>query len=563
MASSRRSVANENDDVGSSSSRKYFNYSKTFNRNVATPLIGSIFSSTNKHVDEPTLKQLLLTSSKYPQTMKESESHSSTLIPRNAFIATKADAFSQANGVLPVAVSLKTPHSHFDAFVRTQGSEPFHSPELLNQYNGGYFHAIQSINNASLPEIRLPIEACVQESFIYQCEFCSDQFGTDQLLIDHCARMHTKDVKCQHCDKKFYRDKDLHFHMRTHVKKGKGFKCQVCKGLFLKMPELRVHMDVHEKEDVNYDLQFKCDICDRTFLTFRGLQDHKKRFLHKQCEVCLEYFGSDFKLLEHFSIHVSQSPAEYNCYQCDLVFPTKITLKNHLVKHRSYECEQCSAKFRRKCDIISHLKMDCLKRTLAQCMACKKSFISLHDLKTHEKVHYERNRCEFCFKKFLHSMELVAHLETHKMVQPYKCKVCLVSVLSKRIFNFHLKSHIHQTNFKCEYCCRWFHNRHILNKHLKRHTNDKYKCNICTMKFSDSFRLQEHSRSHVDDGFQCDICGKSFRTRKMILLHMTDDHYPKKKCHICEKEFLNQNRLITHLKSHYVKVEMDEDHGIY
>ncbi|XP_037025277.1 zinc finger protein 600-like [Bradysia coprophila] len=404
------------------------------------------------------------------------------------------------------------------------------------------------------------VQPVISETFVYQCEFCSESFSSDQLLIDHCARIHTKDVKCQHCEKTFYWEKDLHFHMRKHIKKGRGFKCQICTGLFIKNSDLKAHMKIHDEEDASADSSITCDICDKAFKANRLLLEHKKRFLHKQCEVCLEYFSSDATLFQHYQlVHVTQTVASYGCDQCDEVFPKKCLLKLHRDKHRLYVCELCSAEFRRKDDIKSHLRLDCTKKTLFNCSVCSKSFILESNLKSHiSSRHYDRNKCEFCSKKFLQNYELEEHLSHHNIEHPYQCQICLAPMTSKRIFNFHLKSHNYRTKFQCEKCCRWFLSGHILQNHLKLHSRDTYNCTICTMSFSDPLRFEQHVRSHDENKFQCDLCKRSFRNRHLIFLHMIDTHQSRKNCHICHKEFINQGRLRTHLKSHYVKVELPD-----
>lgn len=466
------------------------------------------------------------------------------------------------------------PH-HFgstNGIVNGNSSYTSNSPTAFHQQSNGLSWKIQNDDlNGSLPAISVHITELPEvpevppESFVYQCEFCSESFSSDQLLIDHCARMHTKDIKCQHCEKTFYWEKDLHFHMRKHIKKGRGFKCQICTGLFIKGAELKEHMKMHDTEDPGTDGSFPCDICDRRFKSTRTLQEHKRRFFHKQCEVCLDYFSSDATLFQHFSVHVTQTAVSYSCDQCHEVFPKKILLKAHRDKHRSYVCEMCSAEFRRKDDIKSHLRMDCLKRSLFYCSVCNKSFLSANHLSAHITVaHYERNKCEFCHEQFLQKTELLDHLARHNDIEhPYQCHVCLSPMSSKRIFNFHLKSHNERTKHKCEHCCRWFQSGHLLQNHIKTHSRDTFKCDTCTMSFSDAHRFEQHSKSHEENEFHCDLCKRSFRTRHLIFLHMVDLHQSKKKCHVCDKEFINQRRLMTHLKSHYVKVDIpDEDDGM-
>lgn len=453
-------------------------------------------------------------------------------------------------------------HQLSNGTVNENSSTTSNSPTEFYQQNNGVSWKIQDVD--SIPTISFEITEVPEtiiESFSYQCEFCSETFSSDQLLIDHCARMHTKNIKCQHCEKTFYWEKDLHFHMRKHIKKGRGYKCQICTGLFIKGADLKEHMKMHDIEDNNTEASFPCDICDKKFKSSRVLQDHKKRFFHKQCEVCLDYFSSDATLFQHFSVHVTQTAATYSCDQCDENFPNKKLLKAHRDKHRLYVCEMCSAEFRRKDDIQSHLRMNCTKRTLFHCSVCNKSFLSENNLKEHINIrHYERNKCEFCYDKFLHKSELEDHLARHNDIEhPYQCNICLSPMSSKRIFNFHLKSHNERTKFKCECCCRWFQSGHILQNHMKTHSKDTFKCTICKMSFSDSQRLKQHSNSHDQNKFQCDICKRSFRTRHLIFLHMIDVHQPKKECHVCKKTFINQRRLMTHLKSHYVKVEFPDD----
>lgn len=161
--------------------------------------------------------------------------------------------------------------NHYGNFNGFNNQKPADTLITPPHSNGVLWKVQNEDTSPSLPSISTPVSEIpetINESFTYQCEFCSENFSSDQFLIDHCARMHTKDVKCQHCDKKFYRDKDLHFHMRTHIKKGRGYRCQICTGLFVKNAELKEHMKIHDQEDPGLEGPYACNICDRVSIFY-------------------------------------------------------------------------------------------------------------------------------------------------------------------------------------------------------------------------------------------------------------------------------------------------------
>lgn len=168
------------------------------------------------------LKDLSIKSTKYRSLKNGDSDHRLNLTKHSKCFSTPPKLVDQPNNhyPLPKLTVLYQPHhyEYLNGVAKENGTNTLNSPHVTHQQSNGFNLEIK--NGENLPTISLHISEmappineshisevapAINESFTYQCEFCSETFSSDQLLIDHCARMHTKDVKCQHCEKTFYR----------------------------------------------------------------------------------------------------------------------------------------------------------------------------------------------------------------------------------------------------------------------------------------------------------------------------------------------------------------------
>lgn len=87
---------------------------------------------------------------------------------------------------------------------------------------------------------------------------------------------------------------------------------------------------------------------------------------------------------------------DYQCEECDKIFPTAHQLSQHLVSHsedRPFACTQCKFKFKRKGDLKRHLLKHTGKKVFV-CELCSQRFIDNFLLESHMRVHRVK-KCEF------------------------------------------------------------------------------------------------------------------------------------------------------------------------
>ena len=94
-----------------------------------------------------------------------------------------------------------------------------------------------------------------------------------------------------------------------------------------------------------------------------------------------------------------------------------------------------------------------------QCAKCSKKYVTIHQLRAHEKFHSkDRTRqCEFCGKIYKHIASLERHRRLHKGEESsldlrLKCSSCGLICHSKTHYTAHQRIHTGEKPFVCETC---------------------------------------------------------------------------------------------------------------
>ncbi|XP_072049348.1 uncharacterized protein [Amphiura filiformis] len=196
---------------------------------------------------------------------------------------------------------------------------------------------------------------------VHRCEKCNKSFTCRKDLGRHFASHSLeRPFKCEKCDYRAKTKHDWHKHTQTtHNKRyphhcgtcGKGcstlkgkveheychlanedkpFKCKYCNKGFPLERRMDIHLRKHEK-----DKQIKCDLCECTFVTSNGYNNHLK-FVHKalfsaksnRCLVC------DVEMIERHLLmtHMKENHTDigYKCDQCAMKFSCNLKLEAHL-----------------------------------------------------------------------------------------------------------------------------------------------------------------------------------------------------------------------------------------
>ncbi|XP_054263733.1 oocyte zinc finger protein XlCOF6-like isoform X3 [Macrosteles quadrilineatus] len=394
--------------------------------------------------------------------------------------------------------------------------------------------------NTELPQVD---EKNVQPHLkMFVCVDCNICYRMEQQLTNHKC----EDVKT--CSEDDIPISGLKFNFKaTNIR----HICEICGKIFKTKQSLRVHKACHSNS-------FACANCNMQFDKKYLLINHCRSYFgpmvtKRKCAIRKDKIGKELPL--HPKINFGFRTLLHSCSQCTKRFPTRQSLKSHLLSHSSeknYKCTNCKKHFKNKSGLTKHiraiheheifkcsecsrifhdksvlkqhiLKMHSKNYNHSKCAECGKFFRSRYALKIHTQSHIgvKSHKCSFCDKKFGQLPHLKRHELVHTGVKPYMCNFCDKSFRDSSNFKVHQTFHFGLRPFKCEECGKNFTQRSHLNTHKERHNKARpYKCNIC----GDSFKTKDVLRTHVFlhsdvKPFNCEHCGKSYAQHTAFKRH--------------------------------------------
>uniref|UniRef100_A0A8C2LTC0 Zinc finger protein n=1 Tax=Cricetulus griseus TaxID=10029 RepID=A0A8C2LTC0_CRIGR len=140
----------------------------------------------------------------------------------------------------------------------------------------------------------------------YQCKLCGKGFAHRNVYKNH-KKTHSEErpFQCDECKALFRTPFSLQRHLLIHNSE-RTFKCHHCDATFKRKDTLNVHVQVvHERHK-----KYRCELCNKAFVTPSVLRSHKKTHTgekEKVCPYCGQKFASSGTLRVHIRSHTGEA----------------------------------------------------------------------------------------------------------------------------------------------------------------------------------------------------------------------------------------------------------------
>lgn len=249
------------------------------------------------------------------------------------------------------------------------------------------------------------------------------------------------------------------------------YECSICQVYFIRQGEFKRHMVKHSDSR-----PYKCPVCDKAFKRLSELNSHMQ--IHNSvtytCEACSFTTTNKVSLRTH-NRRVHQRDLRYRCEQCNKSFMSNYDLEDHKASHlgTKFICEHCGNTYSQKSYLIAHKRaihgIQKTARKQHQCDLCNKSFASEHNLRNHASLHSQSFLCAKCGKEFATNHALNLHSRIHTGERPYPCKRCMKAFARSAALRVHELTHTGERPYVCDLCGQSFTQRSSMMVHRRKH----------------------------------------------------------------------------------------------
>ncbi|KAL4231684.1 Zinc finger protein 34 [Mactra antiquata] len=300
----------------------------------------------------------------------------------------------------------------------------------------------------------------------------------------------------------------------------------------------------------------KCDVCDKRYKRRKDLNSHKKVHIPNEerkfhCTECGKGFNSKNACSKHERIHSDVKP--YKCTKCDKSFRQLGHLQVHLRVHadyRPFQCAICEKTFISNSLLSAHVRN---KHNLTgeqfNCDLCRSSFSSVEKLRCHKINHLSKTRKSDLLSKFCNGnpegkgdytpskddlrYHKISHLDKtlkSDLIRPqdqsqgdlvFRRKPVMCDICGKVVTSIKQHKSTHETNsIPCPHCQKVFASSFKLKSHLSRTHTTKYLCDICGLELKSYQTAVKHSKTHTGDKYNCSTCNNMFTFQHEFIKHL-------------------------------------------
>ncbi|XP_045783032.1 zinc finger protein 271-like [Maniola jurtina] len=249
------------------------------------------------------------------------------------------------------------------------------------------------------------------------------------------------------------------------------------------------------KLNVSKTLQSETE-CSKSDNCKNNLLSEKKSFT---CDLCGSMFKRKDNLVTHLKIHTDIMP--FTCKLCQYKANRKSNVNRHMRTHtgeKPFSCELCKYKFSRKGNLVSHMRSHTGEKSFS-CELCEYKTGSKHYLAIHMRTHTGKKpySCKFCKFKSSRNSDLVTHMRTHTGEKPFSCKFCKYKSSRNGDLVTHMRTHTGEKPYSCKFCKYKSSQKSHLVNHMRTHTGEKpFSCELCEYKAAHKRSLVIHMRAH-------------------------------------------------------------------
>lgn len=229
----------------------------------------------------------------------------------------------------------------------------------------------------------------------------------------------------------------------------------------------------------------------------------------------------------------------FECRKCGSMAETEQAAARHFQeKHgsRYLVCFACGVDFRSTTNLYKHEKRcvapdaGTMLRARALCLGRKgrgRPFMPKpKDVVLRQPIG-KKFECSDCSAVFTTKINLVAHVNMHRGIRPYRCVDCPRAYTSQARLQRHMRQHS-DDHFMCDYCARAFKVKAALVVHLNTHAPlRKFGCSECERRYATKNALNHHVRRvhrNLPPACPCPICPMSYPRMSLVRDHMKKKH---------------------------------------